>query len=224
MAQFLLEVRQMVAGKEKEKVSWLSASLISLFFFNLRFYTSSLSNLKHLEPHVRSPHWRMMIAKVVPPLQALQTKRNTEVVINRPTRSAFSSLHFTDDPSHSVFSSSSAVQVQSSPAGLKRFTYKRLFYLFFLLLFLPSCLVIVHCANYSVLCSFDFWPRCSEILVEGWKFFHRFYNSFFFVLFFTLKGWVRTSLTHVVDYHQRPMKNYPQVCLNIKIVFNYSSY
>lgn len=143
----------------------------------------------------------MMIVKVVPPLQALQTQRNTEVVINRPTCSAFSSLHFTDDPSHSVFSSSSAVQVQSSPAGLKRFTYKRLFYLFicFLLLFLPSCPVIVHCANYSVLCSFNFWPRCSEIPVEGWKFFHRFYNSYLFYFFFRLK--------HL-------MKNYPQVCLN----------
>lgn len=99
---------------------------------------------------------------------------NSSVVINRPTCSAFSSLHFTDDPSHSVFSSSSAVQLQSSPAGLKRFTYKRLkdyFIYLFLLLFLPSCLVIVHCANYSVLCSFNFWLRCSEILIGGCFFF-----------------------------------------------------
>lgn len=130
MVQFLLEVRQMVAGKEKSK-GQLTLCLIDFFFFSLRVYTSSL------EPHVRSPHWQMMIVKVVPPLQALQTKRNTEVVINRPTCSAFSSLHFTDDPSHSVFSSSSTVQVHSSPVGLKRFTYKRL--LLFIYLFFCDC-------------------------------------------------------------------------------------
>lgn len=63
--------------------------------------------------------------------------RATEVIYST-TCSAFHSLHFTDGPSHSVVSSSSTVQVQSSPGGWSTYLLEDspFFFLLFSLLFL----------------------------------------------------------------------------------------
>lgn len=123
-------------AEEKER----SADSLPHWFYFILFFLGSFSpncqcvpssdfyDLKHRWPHVGNPHRQLLIAKVNLQSQArggtraVRAKQKNAVIVplkwyTVTTCSAFHSLHFTDGPSHSVVSSSSTVQVQSSPGG-----------------------------------------------------------------------------------------------------------
>lgn len=160
-------------AEEKERSA---DSLPHWFYFLFYFFGSFSPNCQCVPssdfrwPHVGNPHRQLLIAKVNPQSQArggtraVRAKQKNAVIVplkwyTVTTCSAFHSLHFTDGPSHSVVSSSSTVQVQSSPGGWSTYLLEDSpFFFFFFLLFSLLFLLHVHWPAFPFSYSFIYDP------------------------------------------------------------------